>query len=73
MKRHNSVAHKNANNRVIGQSGIMCMPTKYGNRIRFRNPPKPKIDYYPSTDRWICDGVERQGTVDEFIKWYLSL
>jgi hypothetical protein len=43
-----------------------------GECIMFREPNKPKIDFYPSTGRYRVGNKTRGGHFNEFWKWYLG-
>lgn len=40
--------------------------------LLFRNPGKPKVDFYPGTGRWVVCGAKRarRGGADAFLSWY---
>lgn len=38
--------------------------------ILFREPGKPKVDFYPYTGRWRSDGKTYRGGAASFLSWY---
>jgi hypothetical protein len=42
----------------------------FGNCYLIREEGKPKVDFYPSTGRWVSGGQTFSGGASKFIKWY---
>lgn len=59
------------NRYVIGESGLYFADR--GETLLFRQPDKPRVDFYPSTGRWknIDDNNKiHKGGAKAFLKWF---
>jgi hypothetical protein len=64
---------KDENTDVIRSSKIPHRSTNNGESLVFREPGKPKVDFYPSTGRWrVVSGQGRTmgGHAMKFLEWY---
>lgn len=46
------------------------VPANFGACLIFRESNKPKVDYYPGTNKWRSGGKTYTGNVENFISWY---
>lgn len=54
-------------------SGLKYRSVNDGESLLFREPGKPKVDFYPSTGRWRIVGAQSKtfrGGAAAFIGWY---
>ena len=60
------------NTDLITKSGIHHRSVNMDESLLFREPGKPKVDFYPSTGRWRVAGVKRtfSGGAQAFLTWY---
>jgi hypothetical protein len=62
---------------LIEKSGLLarCREANCGESLLFREPGKPKADFYPSTGAWRVAGVAQtfHGGARGFIAWYAKL
>lgn len=76
MKAHTQARHaewKQKNMAVLGESGAIFTVTNHGETLLFRQPGKPKVDFYPSTGRWRIVGATSKtfsGGAQSFLNWY---
>ena len=78
MRDHYRSEH--ANNKAINlamvqQSGLKFRVTNNGECLVFREPGKPKVDFYPSSGRWRDVGLSKRnysGGAEAFLQWYAS-
>ncbi|WP_454691178.1 hypothetical protein [Achromobacter aloeverae] len=75
MKEDRQARHsrwKQDNTAAIAASGIPHRSTNNGETILFRQPGKPKVDFYPSTGRARIDGTAARsfGGARSFLAWY---
>lgn len=60
--------------RVLAESGLKFTSSNDGENLMFREPGKPKVDFYPSSGRWkvagIGGGKVMEGGVKVFLDWY---
>jgi hypothetical protein len=59
----------------IKGSGIPHTFTNNGECVLFREPGKPKVDFYPSTGRWRTVGKNARtmgGQAKAFLVWYAN-
>jgi len=63
---------KRNNTAVLQASGISFTITNASETFLFREPGKPKVDFYPSTGRWRVAGQSRtfSGGAAKFLDWY---
>jgi len=64
---------KDENLDVIRSSRIPYRSTNNGESLLFREPGKPKVDFFPSTGRWrVVSGNARTmgGHAMKFLEWY---
>lgn len=61
------------NMQLLEKSGLKYRSVSGGQTLLFREPNKPKIDFYPSTGRWRVAGQRAvSGGAKKFIDWYLN-
>jgi hypothetical protein len=71
QKRHRE--WREINTAVLDASGIPYKRADYtGNCYLIREVGRPKVDYYPSTGRWVSGGQVYNGGATKFIRWYRS-
>jgi hypothetical protein len=76
MKAHTQARHaewKQKNTETLTFSGLDFVATNGGETFLFREPGKPKVDFYPSTGRWRIVGATRKtfkGGARSFLNWY---
>lgn len=75
MKAHKQQQHADRNQKnmaALNASGHKFTETNYGETILFREPGKPKVDFYPSTGRWRVAGMSKtfRGGAEVFLRWY---
>ncbi len=60
------------NMKALTASRIPFKETNGGESILFRDPGKPKVDFYPSTGRWrdVSNNKTHSGGGAKFIAWY---
>lgn len=65
---------KKENTAIISRSGIPFRSANNGEAILFRQPGKPKVDFYPSTGRWRIPGRKGifGGGAENLLSWYGS-
>lgn len=75
-------AHKQERHAMLKRRNIMLLnlrvagrfkSTNYGETVLFREPGKPKVDFYPSTGRWRIVGSQSKtfrGGAESFLRWY---
>lgn len=70
QERHAEWHRKNME--ALNTSGHKFKETNYGETILFREPGKPKVDFYPSTGRWRVSGMSKtfRGGAEVFLRWY---
>lgn len=56
------------NMRVLSESGLSMMV--HETAVLFREPGKPKIDFYPHTGRWKAGNKMMRGGAKAFLAWY---
>lgn len=63
---------KQDNMTVLSGSGTIFTVTNEGETVLFREPSKPKADFYPSTGRWRVAGLKKtfRGGAQSFLNWY---
>lgn len=74
MKAHTQAKHaewKRKNTEILNASGIVFRVASAETYV-FREPGKPKVDFYPSTGRWRVAGVTKtfSGGAESFLRWY---
>lgn len=77
MKAHTQAKHaewKERNTETLLRSNLTLTIKSGGEVILFREPGKPKVDFYPSTGRWrvVGNGSQRplRGGAEAFLNWY---
>jgi hypothetical protein len=75
MNAHRQQQHaewKRMNMAALNASSVVFTTTNYGETLLFREPGKPKVDFYPSTGRWRVAGVKKtfSGGAQRFLGWY---
>ena len=75
MKAHRQEQHadwKKANMETLAASGVDFVMATGGEALLFREPGKPKVDFYPSTGRWRVAGKTQtfRGGAEAFLNWY---
>ncbi len=75
MKAHRQQQHadwKERNLATLNASSVIFTTTNYGETLLFREPGKPKVDFYPSTGRWRVAGLTKtfRGGAGSFLSWY---
>lgn len=78
MKAHRQEKHaqlKERNTNILLHSPHTLTVTNAGESILFREPGKPKVDFYPSTGRWRIPGtsITFNGGAKKFLRWYERL
>lgn len=66
---------KDENLDLLRTSGLSYRLTNNNETAVFREPGKPKVDFYPSTGRWrVVSGNSRTvgGGAMKFIEWYTA-
>ncbi len=65
---------KSQNTVALQASQFVYTVTNNGETYLFREPGKPKVDFYPSTGRWRVAGKSQtfSGGAAGFIRWYRS-
>lgn len=43
---------------------------EYSGNIQFHLPEKPKVDFYPTTEKWRKGKVIYYGNAEKFLNWY---
>lgn len=66
---------KRENLTALEASGLRYETANNGETLLFREPGKPRVDFYPSTGRWRVVGVStpqpaRGGGARNFLRWY---
>lgn len=75
MRAHRQAKHaewKERNLETLLRSKLTLTIKSGGESVLFREPGKPKVDFYPSTGRWRVAGLTRtfSGGADSFLNWY---
>lgn len=75
MRSHRQQKHAdwNERNTAILLQGKLKLTIKSGGEvILFREPGKPKVDFYPSTGRWRIPDKNQtfRGGAESFLRWY---
>ena len=70
IKKEHKVKQLEKNKHFIDQNGLEYHLVNYGTTMLFREPGKPKVDYYPSTNKWKCGIKFYHGNVVDFVEWY---
>lgn len=73
-KKERHAEWKRLNMAALTASGLPFRETNCGESILFREPGKPKVDFFPSTGRWRVAGVKKtfRGGAKAFVRWYLA-
>lgn len=78
MKAHKQQQHadwKRKNMEILNASTLIFVTTNGGETLCFREPNKPRVDFYPSTGRWRIPGtsITFSGGASKFLRWYRSM
>lgn len=74
-RRDEHANQKEENTKAIAASGLKFKSTNSGECLCFREPGKPKVDFYPSSGRWRDVGVSKRnysGGAQKFLDWYAA-
>lgn len=71
MRKERHAGWKTSNLDILKKSGIIFRESG-SETLLFRNPGKPRVDFYPSTGRWkvIRTNTIMGGGALKFIAWY---
>lgn len=70
VKREEKEARAAVNVKTLEAYGLIFEVRNAGDVLLFREPGKPKADFYPSTGRWRSGGKTYSGGAHSFRKWY---
>jgi len=57
---------------VLDEHDFEYMAVNQGTTFLFREPGKPKVDLYPTTNKWKSGNRLYHGTIKNFIRWYMK-
>jgi hypothetical protein len=68
---------KTNNMATVQKADVVYRTANAGETLLFREPGKPKVDFYPSTGRWRVVGDPTNtrtmgGGAEKFLKWYAA-
>lgn len=71
-RRSRHAQNKTSNTQIIVSSGLTYQSKNHGENLLFRNPGKPKVDFFPSTGRWreVTQNKNYSGGAEAFLSWY---